>query len=533
MFSARKTMQLLRIERSYKFYSLEISVLTNGRRICELCGRRNYSADNSHNANDLEFLRTLKEENHEPRYKRYTTKLKSITEDDLLERFRNLQKCYVVNYDSAESLPLLAKHPFTIRNRVELLWEAGFQPDKITASILQKYLTVVNRPIYELKKQMLIPQNVDVMTHILKFVDLEPQFYPEEMLDRSATLLIIRKSILRAFLKRKFDLNYQDLKDGGQNITRLWNKSFTTINRNIRLIEDEVGMPVETLRRNVYLLALNPANTETILREVKMVGDMDIHTALNARPKIMCNTCGNLNKILKLLEKYGIPPNFNHGLLKLFTLSYETVKRRLEELDDVEYFSINKSHPRILNIVMAQPKAKRRLKILEDVNLFPGSLNTLVTPKRNFERFLRAGFRQNSTKDTMFFLNNHYGISFPELRKKLDKHPYWGTVSLIEIGRNAKFLSKYIPREELIDCLLVLFYPSQRIQEEFFKLQSREGIDCCKENGRIKTKFIAPLLTYFLEKEANFSMLGIWSGEADGSEATDAPHVYRESQTQP
>ncbi|KAF6214704.1 hypothetical protein GE061_009447 [Apolygus lucorum] len=528
MLPSRKTMQFLRKGRSYKFCVTDITLFTNRGRICELCGRRNYSSDNE---NDLEFLRTLKENDQEPRYKRYTTKIKTFTEDDLLERFRNLQNCYIVNHDSAEALPLLAKHPFTVRNRVEVLREAGFQQDKITASCLVKYLTIVKKPIHTLKERNFIPHNVDVMSHILKFVDLDPQFYPEEELDRSASLLSIRKSILRAFLKWKFNLNDQDLKDGGQNITRLWNKSFTTINRNLRLIQDEVGIPLSTLRRNVYLLALNPANTETILRDVKMVGDMDIFTALNVRPKIMCNTSGNLTRILTLFEKYNIPFNYSNSVLKLFTLSYETVKERFEELDKVEYFSINKNHPRVLNLVMEQIEAKKRLKLLEDINLCPGSVNTLLTNRRNFEKFLTGGCRSVGSKDILYFLNNHYGISFSELKKKLDKNPYWTTVSLVRVGRNAKFLSKYIPREDIAECLLVLFYPNERVQEEFFKLQSREGIDCCKENGRIKPKLIAPLLTYIFEKEANFSMQGIWSGEADATEAVDAPHVHREMQT--
>lgn len=71
----------------------------------------------------------------------------------------------------------------------------------------------------------------------------------------------------------------------------------------------------------------------------------------------------------------------------MLTLSYTTVEKRLEELDKIEYFSLTKNHPRILVLLSEQNLAKKRLKILEENNLSPGSLNTLVTSRHFFERY--------------------------------------------------------------------------------------------------------------------------------------------------
>lgn len=75
-----------------------------------------------------------------------------------------------------------------------------------------------------------------------------------------------------------------------------------------------------------------------------------------------------------------------------------------------------------------------------------------------FSRYLAEGHNYNN-RDLLFFISNQYGVGIPEIKKLLDKHPFWSTVSLVTVGRNHKFLSKYLPRSEIAKCPLVLFYP--------------------------------------------------------------------------
>ncbi|BES89118.1 Hypothetical protein NTJ_01925 [Nesidiocoris tenuis] len=498
--------------------------VSNVEPICCLCGnaRKRYSTDTT---SDLEIVRTLKRIAELRTGKRHPYKIvNSLTEEDLLERFRNLEKLGVVNCNTVESLPLLSQHMFTVTNRVQVLRESGFLREAITAKRLAKFIKLSKERISTLKQQGIIPEYVDVMSHILQHVDLDPQHYPEGMLDQYATLATIRQEIVRAFVKKRFNMTDEEVKAKKANINSLAYKSFATINRNIRLIENEVGMPADTLKRHLYLLRVNPSNIEALLHDVDSIGGMDIQTALNSRPKIMCNSYGNLTKILKLLEEYNLPLHFNQAALKLFTLNHKTVRSRFSELDDIEYFSVYKEHPRLAILVISQKVAKKRLKLLDDANIQMKSLS-LITDRRHFHKCVTEGYHVLGVQDLRHYLSNRYGSRFKELKDKLDRHPYWKYVPLVTVGRNQRFLSKHLSNDDILRCPIVLFYPDDRVQEEFSRLNAREGIDCCKENGQVKPEFVAPLIAYFIEKETNFSFDGFWQHDGSTSEPVDAPHT--------
>ncbi len=76
-------------------------------------------------------------------------------------------------------------------------------------------------------------------------------------------------------------------------------------------------------------------------------------------PKLLTSPASNLIEIDDiLLKQYKFPPETVQKMLDVYTLSPETVRERLAEIDEVPHFKALKFHPRVLRLVVYQQKAK-------------------------------------------------------------------------------------------------------------------------------------------------------------------------------
>ena len=110
---------------------------------------------------------------------------------------------------------------------------------------------------------------------------------------------------------------------------------------------------------NAYVLTGHPANMMKIWNDVPMIAGMTTKDVVVKLPKLLTCPANNLTEIDKiLLKEYKFPPETVQRMLDVYTLSPETVRERLAEIDEVPHFKALKFHPRVLRLVVYQQKAK-------------------------------------------------------------------------------------------------------------------------------------------------------------------------------
>lgn len=302
-----------------------------------------------------------------------------IDESEIADSFRYLQSKNISIDEIKKRVTVLAQPSITLQNHHEVLLECGFT--KVDASSLVKYIVIMNKSVKILKNLYYIPFDLNVSEHLASYLNVEPP----TVLPADTPMKLLRQMVLNVCLSRDVGMTEKDLRKLWKVYHSLRHKSYQSIFRMIKLLQNELHFSNERIIGNMFVLHGDPDNVENILSQKKL-GGMDVCELLNRRPKIMMSPCSTLLQTEMYMREFGIDNLAVSKCCEVFTLSPNTVQERLRDLKNVEEFDVLLNNPRILRLVHYQMKARARLEYLKQLKVKCVSLHVLCSSSETFER---------------------------------------------------------------------------------------------------------------------------------------------------
>lgn len=302
-----------------------------------------------------------------------------IEQSEIVDSFRYLQSKNISINEIKQRITVLAQPAITLQNHYEVLLECGFT--KVDASSLVKYIVIMNKSVKILKNLYYIPNDLNVHEHLASYFNVEIQ---TELPDKTP-IKLLRRMVLNECLRREVGMSDKDLRKIWKVYHSLRHKSYQSIYRMIKLLQNELNFSNERIIGNMFVLHGDPDNVENILSQKKL-GGMDVCELLNRRPKIMMSPCSTLLQTEMYMREFGINNLAVTKCCEVFTLSPNTVQERLRDLKKVEEFDVLVNHPRVLRLVHYQMKARARLEYLKQLKVKCVSLHVLSSSSETFER---------------------------------------------------------------------------------------------------------------------------------------------------
>ena len=350
---------------------------------------------------------------------------------------------------------ILQNSYLTLRNRTKIYEECGFvTPHNL--SLLTKYIIVMNKSVDVLKKNKVIPMDLDLGNRLIKIAS--PDLSIE--LKTDIPLKMFRKLVLNEILKFRLELNDSDIAKMWNCYSRMQHKSFESILEMLDLMENQVGLTKQKIRTNLYLLYGDPNNLKKYLKDFDKIAGMDIKEVLIMRPKIIMCNAESTKLILSYLRKYEIPEMGLINCFELLTLSPNTILDRLMQLKKIKEFDVLITHPRVLRLVHYFNKAKIRLEYLQQIKLKCISLNVLSSSSLAFEKYAKDGYDKTKGVDTVLYICNEFKKEVKEVRDMMWRHYNWCSVPTMRIKNTLEFLKyKGYKLEDIYESIHLLLYP--------------------------------------------------------------------------
>ncbi|CAH1397389.1 unnamed protein product [Nezara viridula] len=321
-------------------------------------------------------------------------KLQLLSEQEVLSKLEILENLDIYDLRSIGIVPLLLKHPIALNNYHTALCEYSFVPFLIQSYQIKRFTSLCRNSVKDLKEKGFIENNAEVMRNLWRHAELDISNCPE--VSDFQSLHDLKAIAIRAFFKEKLDVSDEDIDRQQSEINlRLLNKSFKTINSNLKLFRDDIMLSKARMFLNWYILYANYENCLQILSKFPYIGSTEMKVFFHVFPKISMMTVDNMEKILNYLEDDGIQISALERFPSLLTLNSETVKERLKEVKSIETLSVYQKHPQIAKLLLHQVRAKRRLNILQELKIFC-SLNYLITTEKQFERLIIVIYMKKS-----------------------------------------------------------------------------------------------------------------------------------------
>jgi hypothetical protein len=400
-------------------------------------------------------------------------------------------------------------------NRKLVYTECAFR-QPVTMFMYARFVNIMNKSIYTLKTNQCIDDNLDMAQQLTSYLDIPISTDQIERFKNIENLRLsdVRASIMEEYLTHRLDFNEEMRSKLWQTYPRIKHKSLSSIVENIKIVTEEVNLPVPKIATNCFLLYAEPDNIREILKTIPSLNNVDIRELLIVRPKIMMQNASSVRQCIEEIKKNGISEEAITKCPEVLTLGIETIKKRLIELSQVKEFNVLRSNPRVLRLIHYQLKAKSRLEYLKQLKHSCISLNLLAASSIAFEKFARDGVDRNKGVDIIHFLAKSFSKSRAEVRNVLLKNQNFYTISPIAVKSCFDFLiQKEFTKTEIFENLIILIYPVTKVEEKLNILMEwkEKNVENHGVNFNLITNSqILSLILYFIEKEHHFSGGGIW-----------------------
>ncbi|XP_049774862.1 transcription termination factor 5, mitochondrial [Schistocerca cancellata] len=438
-----------------------------------------------------------------------------------------VDKAEIYNYPELLTVP-----PVTVENRAMLLQEGGFQ--KIEAHILLNFIPLVRKRAALFKAYGYIPYETDIAQSFLSHTespppDIEPYVCTAPI--EKAAFADLHNSVLRYYLSWRLQIDQDRITKMMNTYKRFKYKSLRLMVRTLKILEDDLGFSREKILSNAYLIHSHPDNTLNTLRSIPTIGGIDTRIMLNNFPKIIMTNTETIEKILGYLKEHGISDVAIQRCPHVFTLSSETVRWRLEQLQEVPEFQALVKHPRVLRLVHYQNKAQSRLDHLHEAQVRCASLHVLCTSRKHFQKYVTEGSDRTKGMDIMYYLSSVLKIDETIIRHSMQLHPFYCHVPLVSIKSTLDLLlERGYTEQQILENVQLLLYPRSDVEDELNRLPCREELlpeHLCvdSEDFCILKDHHLGLCLYFLERRHHFTGNGVWPTNAHKHKALSAGSV--------
>nr|CAD7264166.1 unnamed protein product [Timema shepardi] len=353
-----------------------------------------------------------------------------------------------------EQPEVLSILPVTIQNHGMVLKEGGFI--SVTAWLLLNYQMVVKKRVSLLKAHGYIPTNVDPVASVQSYLgELKPSPIPS-----GDSFLEAHKAALKQYLMWRLEMSPEEIDRVLKTYLRIRHKSVRLIRRSLDILEHDIGLTKEKIRKNGYLIHSHPDNTLDTLRLVETLGGLPTRQVFQMHPKIIMTTTETLLRTKQFLEDHGISEEAAQCCFHIFTLSSDSVNTRLKELSSIPAFNALQTHPRVLRLVHYQQKARARLDYLRDIRVKCASLHILCSSQKKFQKYAKEGADRTRGRDITGYLSLMLGLPEIEIRQEFHRHPYWCHIPLHLVQDTLHYLLELgYTRDQVWSNVHLLVYP--------------------------------------------------------------------------
>ncbi|XP_050043458.1 transcription termination factor 5, mitochondrial [Dermacentor andersoni] len=453
-------------------------------------------------------------------------KILSIRRETLLKNIGMLKSLFPVRE--------IMRHPeiFSFQfgaaeQRYRNLEECGIT--KVTPARVIRYVELMTKPAYSLKLQGEVAVGTDPAAHMLSYLDcparVRADILSELPLHYPFTLSIaeVKQAVLRAYLAWRLGCSREQIALLVRKYPSVENRSLQFLRHTIELLTNHFHMPTDKILRNGFVLLAHPGNLESQLSQVRHLAGLEMRELAVLCPRLLTVPAENLIRVERLLQAHGITPAQVQRCIRIYSLSPETIEKRLKEITKVAEFEVRRECPRLLNLVYYASKARHRLELLSQLG-HPASgvsINVLSMAASDFARVFYSGSDRGRPRETAEYLAHLLRKPEAEVRQRLASHPSAKRISLLNTRRVVDWLlPRGVTHEQLWYGLQVVLYDSELVASHFLRLPEQDELQPYSE-WRDCPELLEVLL-YYIEREARFTghtQLGLFS-KVEASDST-------------
>uniref|UniRef100_A0A131XAK6 Uncharacterized protein n=1 Tax=Hyalomma excavatum TaxID=257692 RepID=A0A131XAK6_9ACAR len=436
-------------------------------------------------------------------------KILSIRRDTLLKNIGMLKSLFPVR-DIMRHPEIFSFQFGAAEQRYRNLEECGIK--KVTPAKVVRYVELMTRPPYSLKLQGEMEVGTDPAAHLLSFLDcparVRADILSELPLHYPFTLSIaeVKQTVLRAYLAWRLGCTREEIASLVRKYPSVENRSLQFLRHTIELLTNHFHMPTNKILSNGFVLLAHPGNLESQLSQVRQLAGLDMRELAVLCPRLLTVPADNLIRVERLLQAHGITPTQVQRCIRIYSLSPETIEKRLKEITKVAEFEVRRECPRLLNLVYYASKARHRLELLSQLG-HPASgvsINVLSMAASDFARVFYSGSDRSRPRETVEYLANLLGKPEAEVRQRLASHPSAKRISLLNTRRVVEWLlPRGVSHEQLWYGLQVVLYDSELVASHFLRLPEQDELQPYSE-WRDCPELLEVLL-YYIERDARFT----------------------------
>lgn len=409
--------------------------------------------------------------------------------------------------------------PITLKYRYKVLKECGLQ--SVTPKNLLRYLNIVKqKTIGQLRSDGYIPNHLNIENRLASCMTQWPTSLTTLIYGdvNDFSLYSLRLKIIQRYLELILDLSSDEFYRGLKTYPTIKHRPLEIINETLNILQTQIMMPSFKIKSNLYLIHADPDNLKNLIYNFRFIGGIDIKEILRLHPKIAMKKFSNMVEIRNVLQEFNVSNEAQTRCFEIYTLSPETIRKRLENAKQTPELMTYLNHPRFLKMIHYNKKTTKRLMNLYGQNKKCVSLNILSGSFSHYETFEKMhGDRLGKSKDLLFcicgILENKYSTS--DIRKLLKRHPFWLNIPLVQVKYVAEQLLKKFSQADVCDNCIIILYPWNKIRDTIVMLHHRESLllhpfdhlDMSKLSDSQKLS----LVLYLLEKKHYFSGNGVWT----------------------
>lgn len=410
------------------------------------------------------------------------------------------------NKDILSAPGLLTCHPLEIEQHYYSLIEGGFQD--VNPRVLSKTRMYMKKLVSYLKSYKLISNSTNVEEKFITCIeDKEIASKIKLNLGDDKIWSHIHLKILENFLK----LRLRGTEDEINNLLRVHkiirNKSFKVIQENIKIAED-LGFETRKLIKYGYLLGNYPNYPKTTLRDLDNIAGINMRVAMRRYPKLIMTSPKSIIKIYGILKEFNIPDEIIQNTPNVFHMSPETVKVRLQTIEQSKDLKVLLTQPKILALIVHHNRAKTRWSFLQQLQLRCTSFTILRTDHDTiFEEYVKEGKDINKRADLYNYLKNLFSIPIKDIQSKIARHPFHLQVPLKDMQETYDYLiQNRFTQINIFNVVFILLYPKYKVQEAHATIKHDSNFNYKSLSQVNKLN----LMIYLMEKEYHFTGNGIW-----------------------
>lgn len=412
--------------------------------------------------------------------------------------------------------------PITLKYRYAVLQECGLS--NILIQHLTSYLQIIKqRKVKDLKSTGIIPMNLNIENRLASYMTQWPTSLTTLVYGDVSefTLYTLRIKIIQRYLELMLDLSPEEFARGLQTYPTIKHRPLQTINNTLNLLKNEILMPHDKLKSNLYLVHADPDNLKNIVYNFKSIGGVNIKDIIRMHPKLAMVNCSTMMETKRVLKEFGVSKEAQTKCFDIYTLSPITIKERLQVAKSIPEFNSFFNHPRFLKMIHFKNTALKRLLMLYNNDKKCLSLNILSGSTAHYETFEKTpGDRFGKGKDIVFsireLLENNYSSS--QIRNNIKRHPFWVNIPLVQIRYVYEQLRSKFSIKDIYENCFILLYPWNKIRDiscSFDKKQNTSQLHILDQVDltELSSSQKLSLILYLLERSHYFSGNGVWSEE--------------------